>query len=336
MSSYHPEYLWSQDTSRGFVAAMKELGYFASRAHVAEFTGNDRVETPWAEVRKLWMDTKRHPDQNSIAGAVNTARAVVDEYKPTIILLGDDNAANFIGNLYLDTDVPIVFWGMNGLPGKYGLIDSPRRPGHNVTGVYQAGYLEECIAFLKKIAPRIETLAVLSDDSPTGRSKVKALESLSERRRIPVEVVGTVVTNSAPQWRSGARRLADRADAFFVLNHNTLHDQRGKPVDPLKLGAWYLRNIRKPDCGHERQFAIEGILATADDSGFYQAYEAVHIAHKILDTGADPGLIPVRAPRRGPLIANRYRARMLGIELTEEMGIEEYIDTALALDRYPE
>ena len=37
----------------------------------------------------------------------------------------------------------MVFWGINGLPLKYGLIDTIEKPEHNVTGIYQAGYLKE-------------------------------------------------------------------------------------------------------------------------------------------------------------------------------------------------
>ena len=336
VSSYHREYLWSQDTNRGFIAAMTEHGYIDDEAQAETFTSDDRVITSRAEICKLWMDTKRQTGQESIAKAVAAVKKVVDEFRPDIILLGDDNAANYIGNQYLDTETPIVFWGINGLPVKYGLLDSLERPGHNVTGVYQAGYLAECLTFLKKITPEIATLAVLSDDSPTGRAKAKALQALSDSGKIPVEVVATVVTNSAAKWKSEAERLAKTSDAFFVLNHNTLQDESGKTVDPLALGAWYLRNIKKPDCGHERQFAVEGMLATADDSGFNQAYEAVGLAHQILAKGAEPGELAVRAPKRGPLILNRARARMLGIEVSEEMGVEEFIDTALALEKYPE
>lgn len=336
VSSYHREYLWSQDTNRGFCAAMTELGYFDSQANATELTEKDQVETSRAIVRKVWMDTKRHPDTESIAAAVTRVRGIVDELEPSIIFLGDDNAANYIGNQYLDTDIPIVFWGINGLPVKYGLLDSLERPGHNVTGVYQAGYLAECLTFLEKITPDIATLAVLSDDSPTGRAKAKVLEALSDRNELPVKVVATVMTNSAKKWKSEAQRVAKLADAFFVLNHNTLRDESGKAVDPMAVGAWYLRNIKKPDCGHERQFAVEGILATADDSGFNQAYEAVKIGHQVLARGVAPGDIPVRAPERGPLILNRERARMLGIQVTEAMGAEEYVEKALALEKYPQ
>ena len=125
-------------------------------------------------------------------------------------------------------------------------------------------------------------------------------------------------------------------DAFFLLNHNPIKDDLGNPVDQLKIGAWYLRNIRKPDCAHEKQFAKEGILLVVDDSGFKQGYEAVKTAHHILKNGKKPDNIPVRSPERGPVIVNRQRAKMLGIDISGKAFIEEFIDRALALEKYPE
>ena len=55
-------------------------------------------------------------------------------FKPDVVLLGDDNAAKHIGAQLLDSSTPVVFWGINGLPLKYGLVDSLDAPGRNVTG----------------------------------------------------------------------------------------------------------------------------------------------------------------------------------------------------------
>jgi ABC-type uncharacterized transport system substrate-binding protein len=81
----------------------------------------------------------------------------------------------------------------------------------------------------------------------------------------------------------------------------------------------------------ERQFVEQGILCTADDSGYKQGFEAVVIAHDILRKGANPATYPPRAPKRGALIVNKQRAKMLGITLNANMGIEEIIDEASVL-----
>jgi putative ABC transport system substrate-binding protein len=331
VSSYHREYLWSQDTNRGLTAALLAFKYFDSDRQAEEYTRNDYVETSRAVVKKAWMDTKRLSARDDIARATVRVMDEIQAFQPDLILLGDDNAANHIGNQFIDTDIPIVFWGVNGAPLKYGLLDSIEHPGHNVTGIYQAGYVQECLQYLKRLVPEIRTFAILSDDSETGRAKAKELQNLAQQGKLALELAGSVVTNSASVWKAEALRLSDQVDAFFVLNHNTIQDDQGRVVDPMELGAWYLQNVKKPDCAQERQFAIEGMLLTVDDSGFKQAYEAMKDAHDILTGLRVPGEIPARAPSRGPIIVNRERARMLGLDLAGADFVEEYIDSALAL-----
>ncbi len=336
VSSYHREYLWSRDTQAGVCAGLIESGFLDSQQQATALTENDYVESSSAVIKKTWMDTKRKNSHGDIVATVNRVLDEIARFSPGLVLLGDDNAANYIGGQLVDTEIPVVFWGINGLPLKYGLLESLEKPGHNVTGVYQAGYLQECLAFLHKVVPEARTFAVLSDDSETGRSKAKELENLHRAGKLPLTLVESVVTNDLAEWKSRALKLAVRVDAFFMLNHNSLKNGAGEPVDQLEIGAWYLRNILKPECAQERQFAQEGMLCVCDDSGFNQGYEAVKLATRILKDGEAPGDIPVKAPQRGPLIVNRQRAEMLGIGVTEDAGTEQYVDTCLALERHPD
>ncbi len=333
VSSYHREYLWSQDTNEGVTAALLEFGYLDNAAQREAFWKNDHVESSTTVVRKLWMDTKRRNRTSEIADAIAAVISEIEQFQPDLILLGDDNAANYVGSHYLDTEIPVVFWGINGTPMKYGLLDSMERPGHNVTGIYQAGYLREGLVALKTILPEIETFAVLSDDSPTGRSKAKQFLRWARRDELPLKLVDVVVTNEYETWKRRALELSKEVDAFFVLNHNTLRTSDGKTVEQLEAGRWYLTNIRKPDIAHERHFVKEGILSAVEDSGFKQGYEAVRVANRILKGGEDPAEISVYAPEQGPFIVNTERARGLGIEdrFTEHPLVEETIDYCLAL-----
>ncbi len=335
ISSYHRGYLWSEDTQKGLGAGLVESGFIEDAEQAAELARTDCVESSSSIVKKAWMDTKRKSTRAEIAVSTYRLMEEISRFAPDLVLLGDDNAANYVGNQLVDTETPVVFWGVNGLPLRYGLLDSLEKPGHNITGVYQAGYLPECLEFLKRIVPAVETFAVLSDDSETGRSKAKALEVLNASGRLPLRLAGCVVTNRLEEWKSEALRLQAVVDAFFVLNHNSLKDESGRVVDQLEIGAWYLRNIRKPECAHEKQFAQEGMLCVCDDSGYNQGYEAARLAHRILTRGEAPGALAVRAPARGPFIVNRPRARMLGIAIPDGAGAEEYIEEALAWDEAP-
>jgi len=334
VSSYHKEYLWSQSTQEGLVRAMLDYGYLDTAEQGEIFTRDDHVESTRAVVRKAWMDTKRHNASSELAATTRRIMEEIEAFGPDLVLLGDDNAANYIGNQLLDTQTPVVFWGINGLPLKYGLVDSMDMPGHNVTGVWQAGYHRESIELLHRLVPEARTFAVLACDSVTARSKVKQIRGLARKGKLPLELTDTVVTNSFPEFKRRALELAEEVDAFFVLNHDTLRDANGKHVDMLEVGRWYLENIDKPEASHEDQFVREGMLLTSNDSGFNQSYEAFEMAYDILEQGLNPKHMRTRTPRRGPFMVNRIRAEMLGIRLEDKMDhIDEIVDEAIALGR---
>ena len=332
VSSYHGEYLWSQSTHDGLCAAMLKFGYLDTQKQVDAFTQNDSVESSGAVVKKAWMDTKRKNSSVEIATSTHRIMKMIEDFKPDLVLLGDDNAANYIGNQLLDTEIPVVFWGINGSPLKYGLLDSVEEPGHNITGVWQSGYLKESLELLNKLVPEAKTFAILACDSETSRPKIKQLQALQREGALPLELVDVVATNSFRVFQKRGFELAQQVDAFFVLNHDTLKDDRGDHVDMMVVGEWYLKHIDIPEASHEGQFVKEGMLCTANDAGYNQSYEAFSIAVQILKSGLSPARLSPKTPPRGPFMVNRQRAKMLGISLEDKMDfVEEIVEEALAL-----
>ena len=332
VSSYHKNYLWSQSTQKGLAAAMIRYGYLENEAQVRELAERDFVESASAIIKKDWMDTKRQTSPADIARATVRITREIEAFRPDLVLLGDDNAANYIGNHLLDTKTPVVFWGINGLPLKYGLVESMDAPGHNITGVWQAGYYKESLVLLKRLVPSAKTFAILACDSVTSRPNVKIIQLLARRGDLPLDLVDTVVTNSFEEFKSRALELSKRVDAFFVLNHDTLLDRNGEHVDMLTAGRWYLENIRKPEASHEDQFVREGMLLTANDSGYNQAFTAFEMAYDILEQGLSPSSMRTRTPPKGPYLVNRQRVETLGIPIKDKMYlIDEMIDESLAL-----
>ncbi len=331
VSSYHREYLWSQETNIGFCDAMRRAGYFESAEQAEEYSRNDYVETPKVIVKKLWMDAKRRKSRQEKLQATAEITRIIKEFNPTLIFLGDDDAAQYVGNQFLDIKVPMVFWGINNTPVKYGLVDSMERPGHNVTGIYQPGYYRESLILLKKIVPSAKTFAILTDDTTAGRSHYKAIEYLARQNELPLTLVETVITGDYEEFKSRVLDLQTRVDAFFVAQYSSLMDKAGSYVTAYDVAAWYLANVKIPETAEQGQFVKQGMLCGADDSGYNQGYDAVLVAADILSKGVNPAEYPVRAPKRGALMVNLGRAAMLGIPLTDGMGIEKYIDDMDAL-----
>ena len=282
------------------------------------------------------MDTKRKNKKAEIAATVASVVKEVDAFKPDLVFLGDDNATNFIGAHLVNTSIPVVFWGVDFNPLTYGYIDTIDHPGHNVTGVYQSGYFKESLDVLKKLSPDLKTFAILSDGSETGRAKSKVIVKLAEDGQLPLRLVDQVATNSFSEWQDKVLELQHKVDAFFVVNHGSLKDDKGASVDSLMAGAWYLAHVKKPEASPEKQFVQEGMLISADDSGFKQAYEAGRMADLILHQKKSPADITVIAPTRGAIMVNRQRAAMLGKDVSHKDFVEEYIEKSAALEQYPQ
>jgi ABC-type uncharacterized transport system substrate-binding protein len=200
-----------------------------------------------------------------------------------------------------------------------------------VTGIYQPGYYVESLKLLKKVAPTVKTFAVLTDDTTAGRSHYKAIEYLAQQGALPLTLKETVITGDYEIFKSRVLELQQKVDAFFIAQYSSLRDKNGNYVSAYETAAWYITNSKIPETAEQGQFVRQGMLCGADDSGYNQGFEAVAVAHDILSKGAAPATYPVRAPKRGVLIANRQRASMLGITLKPEMGIEEYVEEATAL-----
>lgn len=95
VSSYHWEYLWSQDTHNGVCQALLDFGFLENEEQVAAYTQNNYVESANAVVKKAWMDTKRKNSKEDMAAATGRIVAEIEEFQPDLILLGDDNATNY-------------------------------------------------------------------------------------------------------------------------------------------------------------------------------------------------------------------------------------------------
>lgn len=331
VSSYHREYLWSRETHKGFCDAMLKYGYFETQEQIDEYGKNDFVETAKVIVRKVWMDAKRKKSRTQKIHMSAQILAAVKEFKPHLVFLGDDDAAEYVGTQMLDSRIPLVFWGVNNTPVKYGLVESAERPGHNATGIYQPGYYQESLLLLKKIVPGAKTFAVLTDDTTAGRSHYKAIHYLAENGRLPLKLTETVVTGDYEVFKAKVLELQSKVDAFFIAQYSSLLDGSGRYVSAHEVSSWYLQNSRIPETAEQGQFVRQGMLCGADDSGYKQGYAAVGVARDILFKGANPATYPVRAPGRGALMLNRERAKMLGIEVRPEWGIEVFVDRAEAL-----
>lgn len=333
VNSFHPEDLWDTATQRGLVAGLVEQGFLQDTTAWQTLQRTGAYQTDDVVIEMAWLNAKRNNTPAQLADATQSVLKKLRAFQPSLVFLGDNHAINYIGNALVDTTIPVVFWGLNGLPLKYGLVNTIDNPERNVTGVWQSGFHAEAVRLLKRLVPDAETFGIIADDSVTARTNVKQLKALAADNQLELTLKGVVQTPFFADYQERTLALAQEVDAFFILHHGSLRDAQNIPVDNLTVARWYLENINIPEVSNEGQFVRQGMLAAVDESGYQQARMATKIARMILVDHTDPGRIRVQSAASAPIHVNKMRADALDITLTRDMTfIDNIVLKSLAFD----
>ncbi|MCK4256966.1 hypothetical protein KAX35_08760, partial [candidate division WOR-3 bacterium] len=150
--SYHPEFPWVAEETRGVEDVFKDKGFV---------------------LEKFYMDTKRRTSTEWKKKVAEDAVKNIEEFKPDIVIIFDDNACELVAKKYIGNILPFVFCGMNGNPEDYGF------PSENITGVVERGHIKESIELLKRLVPDVKNTVLMTDNSPTSQAflnRVKEIE----------------------------------------------------------------------------------------------------------------------------------------------------------------
>jgi ABC-type uncharacterized transport system substrate-binding protein len=134
------------------------------------------------KIYHFYMDTKR--TYNTPAAIEKRGAMALEEIKrikPDVVVTIDDNAARTVMLPLIGTDIPVVFSGINKQPEDYNKIkhfmDSRKRPGSNVTGVYEKRHIATAFRIMKSILPSLRKVVCLTDDSTTGKAARRQMET---------------------------------------------------------------------------------------------------------------------------------------------------------------
>ena len=135
VSSYHRGFEWSDRVEAGLRSSL------SNSCRIIQFD----------------MDSKRQIDPAQIEAAAKEAYALIQIEKPDVVITSDDNAARYLIVPYLlDTDIPVVFSGINWTVEEYGF------PAENVTGIVEVAPLSPLIAAAMQAVPGASRTAYFS------------------------------------------------------------------------------------------------------------------------------------------------------------------------------
>lgn len=237
------------------------------------------------------------------ARAAGLARELID-LKCDVIFAFTEDAIRALRDARSPT--PVVFFAVDFEPLEKGIVNSLRRPGGSMTGVYLpvAALTAKKLEIAQEVLPDSRRFLVISDLH--SKDQLQALRKAADARGVQLTVVEFA---QQPYDLAGAFETGRRAgvEAFIGLSSPVFG---GKRAD---LGALFA-SYRMP--------AFVGRLSMIEP-GFLVAYtidlskagrRAAAIGARILK-GAKPGDIPVEQADEFELVVNLKTARALGVKI---------------------
>lgn len=260
---------------------LSELGYRDGAGMLLEFRSADGVED-------------RYP---------KLARELIDAKCDLLFAFGDLAIGAFRD---ARTAVPVVFISPDSDPLEKGYVDSLRRPGRNMTGVYVPAPMlaAKRLEIALEVLPAARRFFVLVDVYSKGQ--LVALRKAAETRRVELFVV------------EYEQRRDDLAAAFETARRARIEAMIGF-MSPQFFGsrtklAALIASHRIPAFFPSFMADQAGILLSYHTDLYWLPRRAAELGDKILK-GTRPADIPVEQPDTIDLVVNLKTAKALGIKI---------------------
>ncbi|HDX8339865.1 TPA: hypothetical protein RQN03_000594 [Aeromonas dhakensis] len=278
ISSYHPEYLWDQSYNASLVANLK------GEHHISHF----------------YMDTKRRPAEE-FDRIAERALAYYHQVKPDLVVLGDDNAINYLATSIASLGTPVVFLGMNENPRHKGLVGHPK-----ITGVLERPLLKRNISEMSQLMGGIKKALVLFDSSNVALTAIEDEFKTQTELRVGQTRVNSQLLGDYDLWQEAVLNARQNGyQAIFIGLYHTLIDEQGRHVDERQVLEWTSAHSPVPlFCFWEftvgKGKAIGGLVLDGHDQGA----KAAELVNAILE-GAQPKTLAPRAALRGEYVFSK-------------------------------
>jgi len=247
----------------------------------------------------------------SAMGQVERVPALADELvglKVDVLILVNEVALRAARQVTITT--PIVMVGYTDDPVDVGWIESYRRPGGNVTGIFNnnSALVAKRLEILKETLPHVSRVAVLWDD-PFGRRQLDELRSAAQALRVQLQPIQI----RSAQELAAAFKTAKRKQAGAVLiTWSPIFYVHRDRVAKLALDAG-LPTITDLDVEAEA-----GCLLSYGSGAYDSFVRSAYFVDRLLK-GAKASDLPVEQISTLRLVVNLKTAAALGISVPQSI-----------------
>lgn len=290
--SYHFNYPWTRGINQA-VASYFNLQLDHSGHVVSDQPGP-------VELKIVYMDTKRRTDTEFIRAAALKAKDVIDQWKPEVVIISDDNAAKYLVlPYYHSSPLSIVFCGINWSADEYNFSAA------NITGMVEVQLVDQLVEIMK-IYSKGERVAFLKGDDPSARKEAGFYEK-NYGLRLDKRFV-----RSYADWKSEFLRLQQEADMILLGNTATIADW-----DKEAALRFVRANTSVPTGNWDKWMAPYSLITVAtkpEEQGRWAAEQAMRIVQ-----GVSPGDIPITKNREAQVYLNMSIANAMDIVFPMEL-----------------
>ncbi|HEH9400843.1 TPA: hypothetical protein SIA35_002886 [Aeromonas sobria] len=278
ISSYHPEFLWDKSYNKGLLDGLD---------------GEHQIS-------HFYMDTKRY-QREELDDIAQRAIAFYLKSKPDLVVLGDDNAINYLANEIAALGTPVVFLGMNENPRLKGFVGHPK-----ITGVLERPLLKRNISEISQLMGGLDKALVLFDSSNVALTAIEDEFKTQTQLRVGQTLINSQLMGDYSLWQEAVLNAKKNGyQAIFLGLYHTLVDAQGQHVSEQTVLAWTSANSPLPlFCFWEfsvgKGMAIGGLVLDGNDQG----HQAAALINSIL-AGTLPRTLSPRAALRGEYVFSK-------------------------------
>lgn len=285
VNSYHSGYPWSD----GIEAGVRNV--FNTKVDKNGSLDNSQSQV---ELRVIRMDTKRNPSEDYMKQAALKAKALIESWKPDVVIASDDNASKYLIVPYFrDTSTPFVFCGINWSAAEYGF------PCTNVTGMIEVFLVPQLLEVMRKYAKGNRT-GFIDADNTTSR-KV----AVNYKTRFGLDQKEYFVKTFS-EWKSAYRSLQNEVDMIIMSNYAGISDW-----DDAAARKFVLENTAIPTgavIDLMAPYSLVTFAMVSEEQGEWSAKTALEIL-----SGKRPADIPLVTNKKARIFLNMGLAAKLGI-----------------------
>jgi ABC-type uncharacterized transport system substrate-binding protein len=167
------------------------------------------------------------------------------EFKPHLIIIFDDEAADTLTSRLNDLRIPIVLSGINKSKDLVSWWIPEGNPKRYFTGTWERYPFAQSLRMLNRINPKILKIALLTGSNESAKVITNQLETFFKEnggQYSDIRYEKTFMSSNWSDWREAIKNYKGSDRAFWIVSPWNINDENGKEIPLMKISEFLEKN----------------------------------------------------------------------------------------------